>query len=1109
MSPLLVLAQSDRGTITGRVLDAQSSAIPNVTVVARNQATNVRTETRTNESGVYSLQQLPVGNYEVTAEAPGFRKFVARDLTLNVAQTFGLDIRLELGQVEQTIEVTAGTTALQTATSDLGTTISRDQVMDLPLAVSGNMRNPEAFLFLAPGVTGDVGNTQINGSQSRAKEVLLDGAGATGPESGGTLFTYPSVEVIGEFKLLAANFNAEYGRTGGGFEVFTTRSGSNEIHGALFEYFRNDAFDARGFFSPTTPVNRQNEFGANFSGPVLLPKLYNGKNKTFFFFNYTGFRFRAGQVNQFFTVPTAAMARGDFSGLTDRNGRPLLIYDPATTVSTPEGFTRQPFPGNIIPQERFSAVSRKILPLLPTPTNSRQTDNFLSIGARTFDRDQVNIKIDHAFSDKARVNWFSYIGSQSSVAALGLPIPFTNALDEQRPSRWLRFNFDYIFSPTLLNNFIVGYTREPQLWSKLSANQDWPNRIGLTGINTGPGNVFPRVTFTDGLSTWADDSKNVGAQVNNMLQLNDSLSIVRGKHVFKAGVEARWQQTNGADPFGQQGQFAFSQLETSLPTAAARAITGHAFASFLLGNVDNASYNALVVVPGNRYRYLGTYFQDDWKITRKLTLNLGLRYDIFFPRIERFNNFSSFDPAALNAAAGGRLGAITFLGEGPGRDNSRRSFADTYYRNFGPRFGFAYLLRDKTVLRGGYGIFYAPGNATAGLRQSQRFAIGFNGQPSYQSPDLGVTPGFNWDQGFPTNWPKPPFIDPTVANGTSVDTIGRNDGRPPYFQNWTFNIQHELPGAVVVDLAYVGNKGTRLGNGLININEVDPRYLALGSLLTRPVTSAEAQAAGIALPYAGFTGSIAQALRPYPQYLNIANRSNPNGNSTYHAFQMKAEKRMTRGLTFLGAYTFSKSISDSDIQAGGGPTGLTYYNRRLEKGIGTNDVPHILNLSFLYDLPFGRTKAWGGWSLTGILQYATGKPIVLTATNALPLFNGGNRPDVLSATRTGQQDNFDPAVDLWINPAAFAVPGANRFGTSARSYTDLRAPNFLNESFGLIKRTRLGERANLIFRAEFFNAFNRVVFAAPASNISNQNFGRISAQANTPRQGQLALRLEF
>lgn len=1067
-------------------------------------ATQVRYRTVSSESGNYTIPQLPSGVYDVDAEATGFRKAVQKGVKVAILQTVSLDFTLTVGSVEQTIEVTANTLAVESATSDLGTAVSREKVMDLPLAVSGNMRHPGAFVFLAPGVTGDTTNTQINGSQSRAKEILLDGIGSVSPESGGLLFTYPSVEAINEFKLVSANFNAEYGRTGGGFEVYTTKSGTNEIHGSLFEYFRNDKLDARGFFARTRGVNRQNEYGAAIGGPIWIPRLYNGKNKSFFHFVWSGFRFRQGQLNELLTLPTAGMRAGNFNG----TGR--VIYDPATTTQSGTGFTRLPFPGNVIPPDRFSRVSRNILPLIPEVSNSNLTLNYQAVGAQTFDRDQYNVKLDHNFSETQRFNVYLYFNEQTDTPAERLAGALSPARRTLRPGRWIRANHDSLISPTMLNNFRAGFTREPERFVRLTANQDLPNRIGLTGINTGPGNVFPRVTFTDGLTNWADEPKNVGEQVNNSIQIADTLSAVRGNHTLKFGVDLRWLQTNGADPFDQQGIFRFNNLETALPTQTGN--TGHAFASFLLGDVNSAQANFLRVVPANRYRYLAAFVQDDWKVSRRLTLNIGLRYDIFFPRTEKYGNFSGLDPALPNPGAGGLPGAVRFLGKGPGRDDSRKSFADTDYKNFGPRFGFAWSIAEKTVLRGGYGIYFAPGNATTGLRSSQGFIFGFNAAPAFQSPNAGVTPAIRWDNGFPTNFPQPPFIDPTVQNNSNVNMIGRNDGRAPYFQNATFGIQQELWGRTVLDVSYVGVKGTRLGTGLFQqINQVDPEFLRLGALLTQNINAPAVVAAGFRPPYPGFNGSLAQALRPFPQYLNIENRSNPNGNSTYHALQAKVERRFSAGLALIGSYTWARSITDGDIMAGGGPAGQTFYNRRIEKGLSTNDVPHLSAISFLYDLPVFRGNRWlGGWTISGILQYQAGRPIVLTANNTLPLFNGLLRPNVVPGQKK-RADFSDPATDLYINRAAFAVPANFTFGTSARGYDDLRVPAFLNENAGVIKRTGIAERINLVFRAEFFNVFNRTVFAGSGNfgNISNLNFGRMGAQGNTPRQGQLALRLEF
>jgi hypothetical protein len=384
-----------------------------------------------------------------------------------------------------------------------------------------------------------------------------------------------------------------------------------------------------------------------------------------------------------------------------------------------------------------------------------------------------------------------------------------------------------------------------------------------------------------------------------------------------------------------------------------------------------------------------------------------------------------------------------------------------------------------------------------------------------------VSAGFHWDSGFPQNFARPPFINPAAGNGSDVRMMLRSDGKAPYFQNWSLTIEQEIVPRMNVEVTYLGTKGTRLGNGLIHWNQLSPDYLKYGSLLTRPYNSPEAIAAGVRQPYPGFSGSVAQALRPYPHMQQVWNRSNPSGSSTYHALQTQFTARAWNGLDVQMAYTFAKTLSDSDVLAGGGPVGQTTYNRRIEKSVATTDVPHVFALSYSYELPFGPGKPMlnnkgvtgmvlGGWVLTGIHQYSVGVPIVLSANNTLPLFNSTLRPDVVpNFQRAGDQEDFDPAVDLWINRAAFRTPSSFQFGSSARSHTDLRNPNFYNENFGLLKRVPIHERLLLTVRLEFFNAFNRTVFAAPQSNVSNAQFGRISGQSNTPRQGQVALRLDF
>lgn len=1115
-------AQTTLGTITGRVFDSSGAVLAGADIAATNTATGVIYRTTSTAAGNYVLQQLAVGAYDVSVEAAGFKRWIHKNVGLNVAQTVTLDATLEVGEVQQSVEVTAGVSLLQTTTSDLGTTINRNKLVDLPLFVGGSTRNLEQFILLAPGVTGDTANTQISGSPSRAKEILVDGVASTGIESGGIIpgSARPSVETIGEFKLLRANFNAEYGRTGGGVEIFTTRSGTNDYHGAAFDFLRNNQFDARGFFQPAVPVNRQNEFGASFGGPVLIPKLYNGHNRTFFFFVYGGYRYRQGPPNTLVSLIPNAYRAGDFSAAGS------VIYDPATTQSVNGVATRQPFAGNQIPAGRFSAVSKNILEQIPAATSNALFNNFTSQGRGYANENQYNIKLDHAFSDRNRLSGYYYQDEFDQLDPTGggadkavVPGPATESAVNTSRNYWARISHDYVVSPSMLNHIGLGYTRFRTTIDSLSLNQDWPQKLGLTGVNTGANNSFPCLDFSSGSynNLGHPNCNSRTLQTNSAFQFDDSFSWIHGSHSLKFGYEYRFMETNGIDNYRSAGTFAFNALETALPGVAK---TGNVWASFLLGQVDRGLYKVFAYYPRNRYQYMAGYVQDDWKATRKLTVNIGLRYDLFYPRYEKENNLSSFDPTVPNPGAGGRPGALVFLGDGPGRDG-RRSFSDTYYRNFGPRLGLAYQLFNRTALRAGYGIYYAAGNNVAGLRDSLSQTYGFSANPVFQTLDAGVTPAFNWDGGFPQNFARPPFINPTAANGQDVRILQRNDGRPPYFQNWTFMVQQEVSSRISLEVGYLGTKGSRLGSGLVRLNQVDPAYLSLGSLLTQSITSPSAAAANIYPPYAGFTGSVAQALRPYPQYLDVWDRADASGSSTYHALQTQLVVRAFEGLDVQAAYTWAKTLSDTDVMAGGGPTGQNAYNRSLEKAVATTDVPQTFAIGYSYELPIGPGKPLlnsrgvagrilGGWIFTGIQQYSVGIPIVLTANNTLPLFNTVLRPNALAGVRRQMGDSgFDPASQFWINRSAFTVPGPMLFGTSARSYTDLRAPNFYNENFGLMKKINLNERFVLTLRGEFFNAFNRVIFGSPQANVSNANFGRITAQSNQPRQGQVALRLEF
>ena len=558
-------AQSTRATITGRVVDPTSSVVPGATLAAINAVTGVKYTTTSNESGNYFLRELPEGRYEFSVEAAGFRRYLLRDVGLAIAQTLTLDVSLALGQVDQVVEVSAQAVALQTTTTDVGTAITQERVVDLPLSVSGNIRNPESFITLVPGVTGTPGSVRANGSQTNAGEIMYDGIGATGLEVPGRTISGPSVESLSEFKMVTSGFSAEYGHTAAGFEIFVSRSGTNNYHGAAFEYLRNDALDARGFFQPTASINRQNEYGVSGGGPVRIPKVYDGRNKTFFFFVFSGFRYRRGASNSWLSLPPMDFRGGDFSKL----GK--TIYNPFSTRSDGKGgFTRDPFEGNRIAPALFSPVSANMVPLIGPTTNSDLLNNYLNVGKSTTDRDLYSIKLDHAFSERQRISGFFYWGSRLDIGGDNIPQPLSSAMTNTRPSYWPRINYDFIVSPSSLNHFTFGFTYDDNIWRSKNADQGWPTKLGLTGVETGATNKPPVVNFTDGYTSLSSEIKTVGNQRNYSYQANDTFSKMYGKHSFKIGGDVRLARQDGADRFSSQGNFSFSNFGTSMPTAAGR-----------------------------------------------------------------------------------------------------------------------------------------------------------------------------------------------------------------------------------------------------------------------------------------------------------------------------------------------------------------------------------------------------------------------------------------------------------------------------------------------------------------------------------------------------------
>ncbi|HCC58264.1 MAG TPA: hypothetical protein DEQ47_13600, partial [Solibacterales bacterium] len=783
-------------------------------------------------------------------------------------------------------------------------------------------------------------------------------------------------------------------------------------------------------------------------------------------------------------------------------------------------FTRQQFPGNIIPANRISTVSKNILGYVPKPTLSGLYNNYPSTGSSTTDYNAYTFKVDQYFRNTHHLSatWNQSANDNNGPYSI-LPAPVESTRNGATNVYTGRVNHDWTITPTLLNTFRVGFNRQAQFLGSAEAAQQWGSKLGLAGINPG----FPAVSF--GAFTALAQNQDILGPISNTYLFADSVSWTRGRHNFRIGEDLRRLQHQGVYP-SRDAYFGFSSLETGLPGTAAN--TGNEFASFLLGQVHNASEYINNVVAGARWWYSGTYVQDDFKFNPRLTFNLGLRWDVFTPYTEVANRYSIMDPTKPNPAAGGLKGAYVFAGGSPGSGpytgTSRLTTnAKTDWNNWGPRLGLAWKVTDRFVVRTAYGISYYPDGGLGG-GNTVSVTDGFSGSPNFVSLNSGVSPAFSWDGGFPQNYDHPPFVNAGLNVGGSANMWWDNAYKPMYKQDWNFTTQTQITSSFVLDVAYVGSKSTRVGTGAVNVNQLNPSYLSLGSLLTSDINSPAVVAAGYTPPYPGFKGSLGQSLRPFPQYHGVGVESSAMiGNSTYHSLQMKAEKRYSKGLWLLASYTWSKTITDANSQLGGffSSSARDNYNRSLEKALAVYDVPSRLVIAFNYELPIGpgkplldhgiAGKILGGWQANGILTYQDGVPLTISANNTLPLFNGGNTPDSVPGARVENSfSGFDPAKNVLLNASAFKIPAFGHYGTSAQVLPDARSFPVYNEDFGMEKKFFIREPSMYFeLRFELFNAFNRTIFNGPATNINSANFGTVSGQGNLPRNGQIAAKFYF
>jgi Carboxypeptidase regulatory-like domain len=1150
--PNTSFAQTERGAITGVVTDTTKAALPGVTVKVVNVGTNVSTDVVSSASGSYSAANLPPGTYRIEVSLEGFRPSTVSGAIVAAGTTTRVDVSLEVGGITESLQVMADATALQTEDAKITTNISNKQIDELPLVVGSAMRSPFDLLATVPEARGSTTNVLLGGGQGGAFGATLDGISINtnrNADTTETAFLAPSLEAITEFTVETNGFKPEFGQAGGGVVTFASKSGTNRLEGSVYGFFRDDAFDSKRFFETTKGIYKQSDYGGSFGGPVRIPKVYDGTSRTFFFASFEGFYNKQGSNATFRTVPTPEMYNGDFSNWVDRNNRMIVIYDPATTRPNPggAGFIRDPFPGNRIPVERFSAVARQYVALARSLTPNRPglvpgtfgyvANNYVSEGKSTIETTKkYSLKVDQVLNGSHRL---SYVFNRTNNSlepgddgAPGLPAPFSEFQQNTFDGDLHRASWDWVVGPRTVNHFTVGANTFNKNAFSPNVDQNWRERVCIPNAIDCNQNMGI-ITFNNEFSQWGASSYNGTEQPR--LTIKDDLTLVRGSHTIKSGFTFDRQQANG---FGQQdfaGRAGFHFNGTSVP-GATTLTSGSAFASFLLGFANSGRTETIRYLQ-QIYPYYGFYAQDDWRVNSKLVFNYGVRYEYTRPPRAGGDQYSDFSPTTPNPAVNNFPGALIFAGEGPGR-TGESSLIPSYYGAVAPRLSAAYSLDDKTTFRGGIGRSF--GRVTV-VQGSSHFA-GFIGQYEFLNSDSGVTPTFLLDQGLPP-YPLPPLIDPSFSNNTNVDYWnGKESTRPAVYDTWTISVQRELRDGLTVELDYNGARGSHLQANLLNVNQVPmsvvndlvARFGAAQAvaLLNSNITSAQAVAAGIQPPYPNFTNaavqrqrSVAQALRPYPQYLTVnttASGGDKTGSSRYHAGILKVSQRLSGGLQFQGSYVYSKLMTDADSFSGSFGS-QDAARPELEWSVGRFDQTHIIKLNTIYELPFGEGRRWlksgvaskiiGGWRVAAIQEYTSGFPIGVVTNAPLPIFNGINRPNVTGADWRAPiaGDKFDPRVDAFLNRAAFVQP-VGELGNAPRMNDDVRGFWNLNENLSVAKTIKLSDGMRMDVRLEAFNLFNRVVFSTPQTtdafrSIASPTFGIITGQTNNPRQMQLGFKL--
>jgi hypothetical protein len=1176
-------AQSDRGSISGIVTDPSGSGLTGAKVTVTNAAMGTQSSTVTTGAGNYSIPQLAAGEYSVTVSAPGFKTLVRNGITVLVGQTSSVDLTLGVGQETTTITVTADAPLLQTDSPQNNVQVSTNDMNELPLNITGigAVRDPMSFAALAPGtIVGGWNDIHISGSPGTTYRVFMDGLDDTSAVKGAISDEQqPSVESLAAQTLLVNNYSAEYGQSAGGIFSYTSKSGTNRLHGTLFNYLQNEDLNAGQPFNYTpaghkyTPVQRQLDFGGSFGGPVVIPHLYNGHDKTFFFFAYEEYH-NSQTLNQgTITVPTAAYRNGDLSSLLlgpikDSAGNPVLdclgrqmingaVYDPKTTrtASCVDGSTavvRDPFPNNFIGDpSTWDPVAQKVLTYLPTPsgpTASALTNNYPNLQPNNKYQYLTSIKIDHSIAQSWHFSGY-YIAEQSNKnnAADGINGVAAQTRWNTTPAPQVYLNADYTAKPTLVLHAGMDYTRHAAMQN--SAVQNF--KASTLGLNTaanmpgGAANTFPII---HGLTTNRSGVPQMGVNnapfIDNNWYWAGSAIWTHGNHIFKFGGDLRHQHF-GTHNDGSAGSYGFSADQTSLPSSQGQlpggTSLGDGFASFALGQLAGGWIGPDNIQWFNR-KEGGIYAQDTWKLTNKITVNYGLRWDWEQMQHEQKNRETQFSPTVVNPSAGGLLGGTEYEGYGAGRCNC--IFEKFYPWMIQPRLGVNYQLDAKTVVHAGIGLYSGQQLFMNEIGYSNQ-GFGFNNvtinSPSYGLPAGQLSNGIPYSPAALTATNFDPGAYPNIGQLNSPPNFTvPNNGRPARFTQSTIGIEREIFKDFSVEAALIDNRGIWLeSDGLRVINQLPASEIAKHgldvtnpadqTLLTESITSPNVAKRGFTKPYSTFpdNATLAQALRPFPQFGNIGDQYERDGNTWYDALQIKVTKRISRGLSGGLGYSWSKDLGSADAPPGHQPTYTTATfiqdptkSPKSQKSYLSIDQPQMINFYFNYEVPtfgFAAGSGWkralfAGWTTDGIFHYQSGFPLVIPNAqtqfqlNSVTFTSSNNGNSVWANRVPGQKlflhslndHNVNPSTTLFLNPAAWASPAPGTYATSKPYYGDYRGPRYPSEQLGFGKDIPIKEGLRFSIRADFFNVFNR--WAYP--NL--QNTGNFAQATQTNPDGSIA-----